>query len=255
MDVAYDNAEATIYRFAGETALASRPQWTIAAGPWELTCTQLHSERARLYNFGTMKDLNLPRTLMGRLTGAMVLLAGLVFAALSACGGDGESGGELSRFTFTSELVAAADTPVKLAVAPDGRIFYSEYPFGSAFRLGTIRIIGADGQPLEQPFAQVAVGEMRDWGLFGLAFDPQFETNHYVYAYFIAPTPDGGGEAAIMRYTDVNNQGTDPTPILADPPRLSPDQTFHTGEASSSAPTATCTYRWGISIGTPIPKT
>ena len=153
------------------------------------------------------------------------LLAVAMFALLSACTGGSE--GELARFTFTSELVTAADAPVKLAAAPDGRTFYSEY------RAGNIRIISADGQLLEQPFAHVDVAEFKQagvnqWGLFGLAFDPEFETNHYLYAYLIRPTADGG-QAAVMRFTDIDNQGTDPTVILADLPKARVNATLHVG--------------------------
>ncbi|MCH7577219.1 MAG: PQQ-dependent sugar dehydrogenase [Chloroflexi bacterium] len=154
--------------------------------------------------------------------GAPAVAAGLACVILAACGG--EDAGELAQFTFTSELVTEADAPAKLAVAPDGRIFYSEY------RAGDIRIIDADGQPLEQPFAHVEVADFIHWGLFGLTFDPEFEKNHYVYAYLIRSIPGGGGQAMVIRFTDVDNTGTDPTAILDDLPRVSSDPaTDHVG--------------------------
>ncbi len=146
-----------------------------------------------------------------------------MFALLSACQGGSE--GELARSTFTSELVTAADAPAKLAVAPDGRLFYSEY------RTGNIRIISADGQLLEEPFAHVDIAEYfigttQVWGLFGLAFDPEFEKNHYVYAYLMRPTSNGG-QATVMRFTDSDNHGSDPTVVLGDLPEV--NATPHTG--------------------------
>lgn len=162
-----------------------------------------------------MVNHDLSRGFTAPSTLALLFLAGLVLVLVSACGGEE---GELARFKFSSELVTTADKPVKLAVAPDGRLFYSEY------RNGNIRIIDADGLLLEEPFAHVDVGDFINWGLFGLAFDPEFETNHYVYAYLIASRP-GGGQPMVIRYTDVDNKGTEPTPILEDLPRFGPDET------------------------------
>ncbi len=183
---------------------------------------------------------------------ALALSAGLACALLLACGGGGndqvgevdgiddvDEGRELFGFIFTSELVAQAEFPVKLAPAPDGRLFYSEYIFNRELMMGNeprkaaIRIIDANGQLLDQPFAEIDVGNHRDWGLFGLAFDPEFETNRYVYAYFIAPSPKGldviEGHPTVMRFTDANNRGTDPTPLPLNLPELSEKNAEHTG--------------------------
>jgi len=191
---------------------------------------------------------------MARPARALSLFAGLACALLLACGGGGEDqvgevdgvddvddvdeGRELFGFIFTSELVTQAEFPVKLAPAPDGRLFYSEYNFnregmGKEPRKAAIRIIDANGQLLDQPFAEIDVGNNRDWGLFGLAFDPEFETNRYVYAYFIAPSPKGidviEGHPTVMRFTDVNNRGTDPTPLPLNLPELTDQNPDHTG--------------------------
>jgi len=178
------------------------------------------------------------------------IFAGLACALLLACGGgkdqvgeadgvdDVDQGRELFGFIFTSELVTQAEFTVKLAPAPGGRLFYSEYNFsrgrmGNEPRKAFIRIIDANGQLLDQPFAEIDVGNHRDWGLFGLAFDPEFETNRYVYAYFIAPSPKGldiiEGHPMVMRFTDVNNRGTDPTPLSLNLPKVTNESPFHTG--------------------------
>ena len=172
-----------------------------------------------------MKNQNQPKAVTARSARALLLFAGLAFVLLSACNEESEGEPGLARFTFTSELVTTAEAPAKLAVAPDGRLFYSEY------RAGDIRIISADGQLLEKPFAHVDIAEyvlqgVNHWGLFGLAFDPEFDKNHYVYAYLMRPTAEGG-QATLMRFTDVDNQGTDPTVILGDLPAV--DTTPHVG--------------------------
>lgn len=172
------------------------------------------------------------------------LLASLGVALVLAVGcgdgdGQGESDGGLPRlgtrqdepiiegFGVHSELVTEADFPVTLAFAPDGRLFYNE------LLNGNIRIITPQGKLLERPFAhvdlapgQVPPGEI---GLIGLALDPEFESNHYVYVYFTAPTESGGGEKpTIMRFTDVDNVGTDPT-VIGDLPQTLPNTGIHVG--------------------------
>lgn len=78
---------------------------------------------------------------------------------------------------FVQSLVAEGMQSVtSLTIAPDDRIFVSE-------QAGAIRII-ENGQLLETPFATLpAVAEV-ELGLKGIAFDPDFESNHYLYAYY-----------------------------------------------------------------------
>lgn len=97
-------------------------------------------------------------------------------AFLAACGG----GGDEIPFGLKSEVVTSADHVSDMAFAPDGRMFFAEQ------FTGRIRVVSADGQLQEEPFAQVTVANWLnlDWGLTGLAVDPDFEDNHYVYAFY-----------------------------------------------------------------------
>src|SRR2546426_5702611 len=98
-----------------------------------------------------------------------IALVGLLLL-LGACGG-----GESLPFGLESDMVAPADHASIIAFAPDGRLF-----FGEQFT-GNIRIVGTDGQLQQEPFAQLQVANWLDldWGLTGLAIDPDFETNHF----------------------------------------------------------------------------
>ena len=64
--------------------------------------------------------------------------------------------------------------PWSIAFAPDGRVFFTE-------RTGSLRVI-QDGQLLPPIMTiNVAGGE---GGLLGIALDPDFEQNHYIYLYY-----------------------------------------------------------------------
>jgi glucose/arabinose dehydrogenase len=109
-------------------------------------------------------------------------------------------------------FLSGAAMPVSLAFAPDGRLFYSE------MRTGKIRIV-QNGALLPDPFFQLLVTDQPDSGLLGLALDPDFPHNHYIYAFYTAPATAGGAGAAlgpnsIVRLTDVDNKGTNLTPVL-----------------------------------------
>ncbi len=138
---------------------------------------------------------------------------GLAFAG-SACGG-GES-----PFGVKSELVTEAERPAAMSFAPDGRLFYAEQ------LTGDIRVVDVDGQLREEPFAHVDVATYieLDWGLTGLALDPDFETNHYVYAFLTEPidpeTPVG--RPLVVRFSDQNNQGVNRRVIIGDLPATFP---------------------------------
>ena len=154
---------------------------------------------------------------------SLILLA--LLAASAACADD-ESGEDASTPTATpafglrTDVVTPADRVREIAFAPDGRIFFAEQVTGN------IRIIQADGTVQGQPFATLAVADylQLDWGLTGLALDPHFESNGYVYAFFTEPLntqdqPLGPtGRPQIVRFTDENGIGVDRTLISNDFP-------------------------------------
>ena len=65
--------------------------------------------------------------------------------------------------------------------APDGRLFVCEQG-------GRLRVI-KNGVLLSTPFLTVTVNSVGERGLLGVAFDPAFSTNRYVYVYYTAATP------------------------------------------------------------------
>ncbi|HKO98678.1 MAG TPA: PQQ-dependent sugar dehydrogenase [Pyrinomonadaceae bacterium] len=83
---------------------------------------------------------------------------------------------------FTDSLVAAGlSNPTAMALAPDGRIFVCQQG-------GELRII-KNGVLLPTPFLTVTVDPSGERGLLGVAFDPNFVSNQFVYIYYTATTP------------------------------------------------------------------
>ena len=77
---------------------------------------------------------------------------------------------------FQEDLVVyGVRSPVCAEYSPDGRLFILE-------KQGKIRIF-KDGALLQKPFLSVRVNSLFERGLLGLAFDPHFNSNHYVYIY------------------------------------------------------------------------
>jgi glucose/arabinose dehydrogenase len=82
---------------------------------------------------------------------------------------------------FSRALVANnLSSPTAMAFLPDGRIFVCE-------QTGAVRVI-KDGVLLTEPFLKVTVQSSGERGLLGIAIDPDFETNGYVYVYYTVPT-------------------------------------------------------------------
>jgi glucose/arabinose dehydrogenase len=80
-----------------------------------------------------------------------------------------------------SQIGGSLDSPTAFAIAPDGRIFVCEQE-------GRLRVI-KDGELLATPFLSVTVSSVGERGLLGVAFDPAFASNHFVYVYYTAVTP------------------------------------------------------------------
>lgn len=140
-----------------------------------------------------------PRTRIRSISLAVALLA------LAAFSGAGAPALFAVPPGFVVETVnSGLATPVSIAFAPDGRIFYNELSGGR------VRII-ENGTLLPTPFSTIAVSTAGEKGLIGLALHPDFATNGWVYICY--STPAGGHE--IGRYTAVGNIGTAYTPIVA----------------------------------------
>ncbi len=111
---------------------------------------------------------------------------------------------------FSQQLVAGnIASPTVMKFAPDGRIFVAQ-------QTGQLRII-KNGALLAQPFISLTVDAGGERGLLGIAFDPQFTSNHYIYLYY---TVAGGANNRISRFTangDVVVPGSEVVVLNLDP--------------------------------------
>ena len=76
-------------------------------------------------------------------------------------------------FTETRVVTNLAQ-PVAMSFAPDGRLFITE-------KTGNVRVMTAAGQLLPTPFLHLTVEAQGERGALGIEFDPDFNTNHYLY--------------------------------------------------------------------------
>ena len=104
----------------------------------------------------------------------------------------------LSLFLFisTSDRACAATLPggfvetqisgglsntTAIAIHPDGRVFVCQ-------QTGALRVI-KNGAVLPTPFLTLTVNSFGERGLLGVAFDPDYATNRFIYVYYTAQTP------------------------------------------------------------------
>jgi glucose/arabinose dehydrogenase len=88
--------------------------------------------------------------------------------------------------------VAGTDGATTLAFAPDGRLFVCQ-------KAGNVLVVKPDGTVLPSPFLHVDVDTQGEHGLVGLAFDPDFVHDGYVYVYYV--TAAAPVHARVSRFT------------------------------------------------------
>ena len=109
----------------------------------------------------------------------LLVFAGLCFVTL---GSSSTVNAATLPTNFTETLIASGlSNPTAMAFAPDGRIFVCQQG-------GQLRVI-SNGSLLALPFVSLTVDSNGERGLLGVAFDPNFANNNFVYVYYTATTP------------------------------------------------------------------
>jgi len=114
-----------------------------------------------------------------------------------------------SSSTTVTAILTGLSFPISLKFAPDGRIFFNEK------NTGNIRIIQQNGTILSSPFATISpIFTDDESGLLGMALDPSFASNGYVYVYFTYRDGLSYTHGHIVRYTAIGNIGTAPIDVF-----------------------------------------
>lgn len=95
---------------------------------------------------------------------------------------------------FAAVQVATGLDPVAFTLAPDGRIFIAE-------KTGRVLIV-ENGVLRSEPFLEVDVDSYTERGMCGIALDPDFGSNHFVYVYY---TVKNEGHNRVSRFTADGN--------------------------------------------------
>jgi len=111
------------------------------------------------------------------------------------------------------KVVVAAGLAQPTAFAFKGdKIFITEK------ETGRVQVVRSDGALRSAPYATLSVTADSERGLLGIALDPDFATNRYVYVYYTtgpgAPGYTGTPVNRVSRLTSMNGVGSDETVIL-----------------------------------------
>ena len=116
------------------------------------------------------------------------------------------TGGEFSL----QEVASGLSVPVQMATAPDGRIFVNE------LNSGNIQVVTPTAalpwQVQATPFATLPVVTGGERGLLGIAVDPNFIPNGFIYVFYTASGPVN----RVVRFTATTSDGD----TVATPPPL-----------------------------------
>jgi glucose/arabinose dehydrogenase len=107
----------------------------------------------------------------------LLLAAALAWVTMGASG----QAATLPAKFAESQVATGLGGPTAMAFTPDGRLFVCQEE-------GSLRVI-KNGILLPTPFVTLQVDYEGERGLLGVAVDPDFAVNQYVYVYYTATTP------------------------------------------------------------------
>jgi glucose/arabinose dehydrogenase len=109
------------------------------------------------------------RTRLGLAATLVLLAAGLLHGMAAAAA-------TLPTGFAETRIATGLSSPTSMAFAPDGRLFVTQQG-------GALRVI-KNGALLSQPFLTLSVNSSGERGLLGIAFDPNFTSNGFIYVYY-----------------------------------------------------------------------
>jgi glucose/arabinose dehydrogenase len=137
---------------------------------------------------------------------------------------------------FTETQISGLSNPTAMEIAPDGRIFV-------CLQGGTLRVI-KNGTLLPAPFITLNVDPNGERGLLGLAFDPNFATNNFLYLYYtVATDPRHNRVSRFTANGDVVVPGSET--IIMELENLTSAQNHNGGENATASNAQTLSNRLG----------
>ncbi|ETK33557.1 ThuA domain-containing protein [Microbispora sp. ATCC PTA-5024] len=143
-------------------------------------CQDFDGGRSWYTGLGHLKENYSEPNFLKLLLGGIETAAGAVKADCSASQSD-----SFEKVTLDDNT----SNPMMLDVAKDGRVFYID-------RLGDVKIIKPAGGTVTA--AHLNVFTANESGLLGVALDPGFDSNHWVYLYY---SPNGENVDRLSRFT------------------------------------------------------
>ena len=135
----------------------------------------------------------------------MIVLRSLLIC-LAVCAGLSRAAAATLPAGFTETQISGLSNPTAMAIAPDKRIFV-------CLQGGGLRVI-KNGALLPTPFVTLSVDATGERGLLGVAFDPNFATNNFLYLYYtVTSTPRHNRVSRFTANGDVAVAGSE-LPIL-----------------------------------------
>jgi glucose/arabinose dehydrogenase len=110
---------------------------------------------------------------------------------LKVCPGSGRCDRRPASAARVTTVATGLEIPWEIGFLPDGRALVTERP-------GRVRLLGRDGRLRREPVARVQVSAVGEGGLLGLALDPNFARNQFVYLYY---TTAGGMRLERWRFS------------------------------------------------------
>ncbi|HEU4493564.1 MAG TPA: PQQ-dependent sugar dehydrogenase [Rubrobacteraceae bacterium] len=135
--------------------------------------------RSSRSSYATVKTARSEKEILSKLLSAMVVctLLASVVAVMTFPANSAQGAATLPPNFARSQVVGGLASPTAMEFAPDGRLFVAE-------QRGTLRVVKAGGTLATFVNISGRVDSAGERGLLGVAIDPNFSKNHYVYLYF-----------------------------------------------------------------------
>lgn len=114
----------------------------------------------------------------------------------------------VSDIPQTAIVAQNLDTPWAMVFLPDKNMLVTERP-------GRVRLVNSNGQLEPKPIAKLEnAKEIGEGGLLGMAVDPDFSANHFVYFYYTYSENEGNTLNRVVRMVYEGNQLKDEKVIV-----------------------------------------